>query len=627
MELDIVELIEKNPITKFSSNYNSKFLIKIKEIFSSFEQKLFLKSFYCYINYDYKNDFVVDLDNIWKWLGFSQKDSAKRILEKNFIIEIDYKILVHKQVEQKKKGSGGHNKEIIMLNINTFKRYCLKAGTKKADEIHNYFINLEYVLQEILLEESNEVRLQLDQTKLQLEDQKKNTEIEKQELLEKTLIEQFPINTQCIYYGKIDNKTLGKAPRLNNEDLIKFGQSNNLLERVKSHKKNFNNFRLIAAFKVKNKIEIENAIKKHPVLKERIRSLTVEKPNYEEENYRELISYDDNEFKIEKINGYILEIIKENEYNIENYNKLIDKNNLLENELREREKEINKLKDDVEKLSKELEKYTPDITTIVQKKINNNYNICNTGYFLYAYECGNMRYKCSISGQKDIDHVNNNLKCLEPNGEIKYKVTVKFPFIEKIMIFLLKKSMTLIGNNKFEGSYENIKLILDISSKIENILLENADDLDGLFNRLQDFNFKIEKQMDPEVPIVKKSKRPIDQIDINSGEIINTYESIEAAGRSLGLTTGTAIGIALREKRVCQGFIWRYSGISKEDQFTSQPVIKICCSNGEKTAFKTIAHAAADAKISAPGLRTRILTNVHINGHHWVFDKSSSHYN
>jgi hypothetical protein len=33
MELDIVELIEKNPITKFSSNYNSKFLIKIKEIF------------------------------------------------------------------------------------------------------------------------------------------------------------------------------------------------------------------------------------------------------------------------------------------------------------------------------------------------------------------------------------------------------------------------------------------------------------------------------------------------------------------------------------------------------------------------------------------------------------------
>jgi uncharacterized protein YllA (UPF0747 family) len=84
---------------------------------------------------------------------------------------------------------------------------------------------------------------------------------------------------------------------------------------------------------LKKENQIENAIKKHPILKERIRSITVEKPNFEEENYRELISYDDNEFKIEKINGYILEIIKENEYNIENYNKLIDKNNLLENEL------------------------------------------------------------------------------------------------------------------------------------------------------------------------------------------------------------------------------------------------------------------------------------------------------
>ena len=35
---------------------------------------------------------------------------------------------------------GGHNKETIMLNIETFKKFCLKAGTKKADEIHEYYI-------------------------------------------------------------------------------------------------------------------------------------------------------------------------------------------------------------------------------------------------------------------------------------------------------------------------------------------------------------------------------------------------------------------------------------------------------------------------------------------------------
>lgn len=52
------------------------------------------------------------------------------------------------------------------------------------------------------------------------------------------------------------------------------------------------------------------------------------------------------------------------------------------------------------------------------------------------------------------------------------------------------------------------------------------------------------------------------------------------------LTTGTAVGIALREQRICKGFLWRYSGVSKEQQFSEQPVVKICCKNGEKCHFK-----------------------------------------
>jgi phage anti-repressor protein len=35
---------------------------------------------------------------------------------------------------------GGQNKEIFMLTIDTLKKFCVKAGTKKADEIHDYFI-------------------------------------------------------------------------------------------------------------------------------------------------------------------------------------------------------------------------------------------------------------------------------------------------------------------------------------------------------------------------------------------------------------------------------------------------------------------------------------------------------
>jgi hypothetical protein len=71
------------------------------------------------------------------------------ILEKQFTIENDYKkslLLQQKQTNQTKRG---RNKEIFMLNIETFKSFCLKAGTKKADDIHDYFIKLENIMFEI----------------------------------------------------------------------------------------------------------------------------------------------------------------------------------------------------------------------------------------------------------------------------------------------------------------------------------------------------------------------------------------------------------------------------------------------------------------------------------------------
>ena len=136
----------------------------------------------------------------------------------------------------------------------------------------------------------------------------------------------------------------------------------------------------------------------------------------------------------------------------------------------------------------------------------------------------------------------------------------------------------------------------------------------------------LENTLDPEVPISRKAKRAIDQIHPETGKLIASYPSIEAAGRMMGLTSGTAIGIALRNKTLCKGFIWRYAGISKDDQYSDQPVIKICCSTGEQINFTNLADAARDAGISAPGIRNRILTKVHIDDFHWIFDKTATHY-
>jgi hypothetical protein len=40
----------------------------------------------------------------------------------------------------KNNGSGGQNIQKDFLNIKTFKSLCLKAQTKKADEIHEYYV-------------------------------------------------------------------------------------------------------------------------------------------------------------------------------------------------------------------------------------------------------------------------------------------------------------------------------------------------------------------------------------------------------------------------------------------------------------------------------------------------------
>ena len=180
--LNIAHLIEKNSMTRLSKDYENKFLTKIKENFNENQQQIFVASFYCYLNYDKKKDFVVDFDNVWKWLGFTRKDNAKRLLEKNFTVEIDYQVIKaappiggaafeieipSSEVEGagQNLGGAGLNKETIMLTVNTFKKFCLKAGTKKADEVHDYYLKLEELLQETVNEESNELRKQLGEEK------------------------------------------------------------------------------------------------------------------------------------------------------------------------------------------------------------------------------------------------------------------------------------------------------------------------------------------------------------------------------------------------------------------------------------------------------------------------------
>ena len=282
MSIDIVNLIEKNPLTKLSGNYQSIMVEKVIQNFNTYEQQLFVSSFYCYLNYDDRRDFIIDLDSIWQWIGFSQKVSAKLLLEKNFIEDTDYKI--SGSLERKQKDArGGHNKEVIMLTINTFKRFCLKAGTKKSDEIHEYYIKMEKTLQEVVMEECQALAEQLKNTKKELETIQstnandvsiKEAEFQKKLKLQKTierekiLLTQFSVSIPIVYIIRV--KTFE-----NGQYIVKIGESRRgITGRYNEHKSKYKECVLLDAFAVNRSKDFESYIHNHkPIRNNRVRDL------------------------------------------------------------------------------------------------------------------------------------------------------------------------------------------------------------------------------------------------------------------------------------------------------------------------------------------------------------------
>ena len=351
-------MIENIPITRLSTTYQCRLLERLKERFTEKDQQMFLTSFYGYLNYNSRTDYVIDLDTIWEWCGFTQKVSAKKLLEKNFIKDKDYICLLYQSEEQRKiKGRGGKNKERIMLTINAFKLFCMKAGTKKAEDIHEYYVKLEETLHEVINEECSQLREEIIEKTKKIE----NNESEKKRLREKTILDQFPNNVQCVYYGIIENKSE------KNESLIKFGHSNNLRAHVEKHKKTFQEFYLINAYKVENKLQIENAIKTDSHLRTLKRTISIN-----DTSETELLSIEED--TLDEIDNKIKKIIQSIEFNPENYNKIVHENKKIK-------REYTLLLDKYNVLLKKKGEPIKEISLKVEKIRMKKYNKQKDGYY------------------------------------------------------------------------------------------------------------------------------------------------------------------------------------------------------------------------------------------------------
>ena len=357
MSFNIIDTIENNAV-KTIDEEESSLLKKIASKFDDFEQKMFISNFYCYLNQD-PDGFVIDLGNIWQWLGFARKDHAKRLLENNFKENQDYKCV---KSNQKKAGSGGHNSISVMMKVRTFKSFCLIADTKKALKIHNYYINMQDTMMEVFTEESNSLKSKLEENKQLIIDNEINKKME----IENSIIKQFPINTECVYLGSFTFEC---------ETYYKFGQSNNLKQRLKDHKKTYDEFYLINAYSVSNKIEVENLIKRDELIKKHITCVKINN-----KNYKEIIKCND-VFNIIKLEEKLNQIIEKRMYSIENFERVCAENDALRNEVEGQRLEIHshRQKDQIQSNQKiimdEFEKFESERKRLI--KYNDELQKCN----------------------------------------------------------------------------------------------------------------------------------------------------------------------------------------------------------------------------------------------------------
>jgi phage anti-repressor protein len=90
---------------------------------------------------DSAEQFPVDFDRAWQWIGYKQKVDAKQFLIKNFQLDMDYAMLQ----PELPTASNPRPKEQIRLTIEAFKMWGMMAGTEQGKQVRKYFLECEKV--------------------------------------------------------------------------------------------------------------------------------------------------------------------------------------------------------------------------------------------------------------------------------------------------------------------------------------------------------------------------------------------------------------------------------------------------------------------------------------------------
>lgn len=236
--------------------------------FNTEDQKLFVQSFKMYLEHgDDDTKFVISLDDIWKWLGFARIDPCKRLLIKHFVEKKDYKIilgqhlniqtLLPQPVEQNSdtENRGGHNKQTIMMTVNTFNKLCMKASTSRSNDICDYYVKMENVMYKYMKNKLIESKT----LQVRYEEELKNTYYKIAMNRHQCLVKKHHFD-KIVYVMRLQNFENGSY-------VIKIGKTNNIKERLEKITAEYKCKPIVMEiYENENPEKFENLLHRHPAV-------------------------------------------------------------------------------------------------------------------------------------------------------------------------------------------------------------------------------------------------------------------------------------------------------------------------------------------------------------------------
>lgn len=223
--INFQELVQ-NSNTTLSLNIQTKMVDKLNEEFTNEEQQWYIANLYMYMNYHATNDYPINLEHVYKMIGFANKGNAMKTIKSNFAENEDYQIIIFRTEKNKSNETRGRKEETVMLNIDTFKNLCMIAKTSKGKQIRKYYVKLENIYNQIIKEDIMEKQRQLeDQSNKVMQLQSRNDQLAKDVHLQRhnVLLREFGSHSNIVYIIKV--KTLGEQSQSFGQYVIKIGES------------------------------------------------------------------------------------------------------------------------------------------------------------------------------------------------------------------------------------------------------------------------------------------------------------------------------------------------------------------------------------------------------------------